>query len=123
MSNKIIIELPLPSRTLSPNCRDHWASMATKKKAARRMAALATFHQGGQGGNFKGYRLDFYWPNKRRRDKDNAAAMCKAYLDGVADCTGQDDSEWDFDGVRFAIDRNNPRLEIVFTELDNNAGG
>jgi hypothetical protein len=40
--------------------------------------------------------------------------MCKAYLDGVADCTGQDDSEWDFDGVRFEIDRENPRLEIVF---------
>ena len=117
--SKVIIELPLPSRTLSPNSRDHWATMATKKKAARLMAAREAFYQNGQQ-KFAGYRLDFFWPNKRRRDKDNAAAMCKAYLDGVADCTGQDDSEWDFDGVRFAIDRDNPRLEIVFTELPTN---
>jgi hypothetical protein len=41
-------------------------------------------------------------------------------LDGVADCTSQDDSEWDFDGVRFEVDRENPRLEIVFTELPTN---
>ncbi len=80
------------------------------------MAALETFNQVGICW-FRAYRLDFYWPTKRRRDKDNAAAMCKAYLDGVADCTTQDDSEWDFNGVRFAIDKENPRLEIVFTEL------
>jgi len=91
-----------------------WRGVATYKKAARRMAGLEAFHQVGQQ-KFNGYRLDFYWPNERRRDKDNATAMCKAYLDGVSDCTGQDDSEWDFDGVRFAVDRENPRLEIVFT--------
>jgi crossover junction endodeoxyribonuclease RusA len=111
------ITLPLPSRNLSPNSRVHWSKLAEHKKAARRMAALETWNQVESVFAFKGYRLDFYWPTKRRRDKDNAAAMCKAYLDGVADCTSQDDSEWDFDGVRFEIDRDNPRLEIVFTEL------
>ena len=112
MSNKTIT-LPLPSRNLSPNARLNWRIVAGFKRQARRLAALDTFQQVGQQ-QFKRYRLDFYWPTKRRRDKDNAAAMCKAYLDGVADCTGQDDSEWDFDGVRFEIDRDNPRLEIVF---------
>ena len=91
---------------------------ANAKKTARRNAAIMAFQQ-IEAQPFKGYRLDFYWPTKRRRDKDNAAAMCKAYLDGVADCVGQDDSDWDFDGVRFAIDKENPRLEIVFTELTN----
>jgi hypothetical protein len=110
------ITLPLPSRNLSPNARLNWRIVAGFKVSARRLSALETFQQVGPI-RFKGYRLDFYWPTKRRRDKDNAAAMCKAYLDGVADCTGQDDSEWDFDGVRFDIDRENPRLEIVFTEL------
>ena len=110
------ITLPLPSRNLSPNVVGHWTLKAGAKKTARRLAALEAFDQ-LEDFALKGYRLDFYWPTKRRRDKDNAAAMCKAYLDGVADCTGQDDSEWDFDGVRFAIDRDNPRLEIVFTEL------
>jgi len=108
------ITLPLPSRNLSPNGRLNWRIVAGFKKQARRLAALEAFDQ-LEDLALKGYRLDFYWPTKRRRDKDNAAAMCKAYLDGVADCTGQDDSEWDFDGVRFAIDRDNPRLEIVFT--------
>ncbi len=79
------------------------------------MAALEAFQQVGICA-FKGYRLDFYWGSARRRDKDNAAAMCKAYLDGIADCTGQDDSEWDFDGVRFAIDADNPRLEIIIKQ-------
>jgi len=111
------ITLPLPSRNLSPNARVHWSKLADFKKRARRLAAFETFAQIGQQ-QFKGYRLDFFWPNKRRRDKDNATACCKAYLDGVADCTGQDDSEWDFDGVRFEIDRENPRLEIVFTEME-----
>ncbi len=114
--NTKTITLPLPSRNLSPNSRVHWSKLAEYKKAARRNAAHETWMQIGIC-RLKGYRLDFYWPTKRRRDKDNAAAMCKAYLDGVADCTGQDDSEWDFDGVRFAIDKENPRLEIVFTEL------
>ena len=110
------ITLPLPSRNLSPNGRLNWRIVAGFKKQARRLAALEAFDQ-LEDFALKGYRLDFYWPTKRRRDKDNAAAMCKAYLDGVADCTGQDDSEWDFDGVRFEIDKENPRLEIVFTEL------
>jgi hypothetical protein len=114
-----VITLPLPSRNLSPNARKGFFGLAAYKKSARRLAGLETFQQVGQQ-HFKGYRLDFYWPNKRQRDKDNAAAMCKAYLDGVADCTGQDDSEWDFDGVRFEIDREHPRLEIVFTELPTN---
>ena len=108
------ITLPLPSRNLSPNARVHWSKLALFKGSARRLAALETWNQYMIGAPFKGYRLDFYWPTKRRRDKDNAAAMCKAYLDGVADCTGQDDSEWEFYGVRFAIDKENPRLEIVF---------
>jgi len=116
MSDKKTITLPLPSRNLSPNSRAHWTKLAEHKKSARRMAALETFNQVGVC-RFKGYRLDFYWPSNRRRDRDNAAAMCKAYLDGVADCSSQDDSEWEFDGVRFEIDKENPRLEIVFTEL------
>jgi len=110
------ITLPLPSRNLSINTRLHYHARATHTKAARRLAGLECFQQVGIC-KFKGYRLDFYWPNKIRRDKDGAATRCKAYLDGVADCTSQDDSEWEFDGVRFAIDKENPRLEIVFTEL------
>tara|TARA_R110000744_G_scaffold90984_5_gene176590 strand:- start:472 stop:747 length:276 start_codon:yes stop_codon:yes gene_type:complete len=89
--------------------------LAAAKKAARRHAAVETWDQVG-GMKIKSYRLDFYWGSNRRRDKDNASASCKAYLDGVADALMQDDSEWDFNGVRFEIDKGNPRLEIVFEQ-------
>ena len=115
--SKVIIELPLPSRNLSPNARVHWTIKAAHKKSARRNATIMAFEQIEQQ-PFASYRLHFYWPTKRRRDQDNAAASCKSVLDGIADFTGQDDSEWDFDGVRFAIDKENPRLEIVFTEME-----
>ena len=112
MKNPIKITLPLPSRKLSPNSRHHWGLVCQEKKIARRLAKVQTFAQVGQFA-IKSYRLDFYWPNKRRRDKDNACASCKSYLDGVADCMQQDDSEWDFDGVRFDVDVLSPRLEIL----------
>lgn len=67
-----------------------------------------------KGVRIKSYKLTFFWPDKRRRDRDNASACCKAYLDGISDTTGQDDSEWEFNSVRFDIDRANPRLEIEF---------
>jgi crossover junction endodeoxyribonuclease RusA len=110
------ITLPLPSRNLSPNARLHWAAKAKHTREAKRLAWVAAWEQVGVM-SIKAYRLDFYWATQRRRDKDNAAAMCKAYLDGIAKNFGQDDSEWDFDGVRFHIDRENPRLEIVIFEL------
>ncbi len=110
--SQLKITLPLPSRNLSPNARVHWTVSSRHKKIARRLSMIQTFAQVGQF-KIKSYRLDFYWPNKRRRDKDNACASCKSYLDGVADCMEQDDSEWDFDGVRFHVDVLSPRLEIV----------
>lgn len=112
------IVLPLPSRNLSPNSRLHWAALAKCKRDARKIAAHLTWAKFSNEGKpvFAGYRLDFYWANARRRDRDNATASCKAYLDGISDAVEQDDSEWEFDGVRFEIDRANPRLEVVFRE-------
>jgi len=111
------ITLPLPSRNLSPNSQVHWSIKAKNRKSARRDAALLAFHQCGPQ-QFTGYRLDFYWPVKRRRDRDNACASAKSALDGIADAMRQDDSEWEFYGVRFSIDSENPRLEIVFSEIE-----
>jgi len=66
---------------------------------------------------FKSYRLRFFWETKHRHDADNAVASCKSFLDGISDAIGQDDSEWEFNGVRFELDRDNPRLEIEFEEV------
>jgi len=39
-------------------------------------------------------RLTFHPPDRRARDTDNMLAMCKAYLDGVSDAYGVNDSRF-----------------------------
>lgn len=111
------ITLPLPSAKLSPNARLHWAAKAKAVKQHRLTAKLICSATGvgfESPVRFASYHLHFFWPDNRRRDRDNATARCKAYLDGIADAIGQDDSEWSFDGVRTDVDKGRPRLEICF---------
>lgn len=111
-SESVIITLPLPSPDLSPNKKLHW----TRKHHATQVARQFAYSKGSgyMGQKFSGYQLHFFWPDKRRRDQDNASASCKAYLDGFSDYIGQDDSEWNHNGVRFHTDKEKPRLEIHF---------
>lgn len=99
------LELPWPSRELSPNARGHWAKEARFKKGAREFAHW-TAKECGLSRMVRaapdGYYLDnppkititFCPPDKRRRDLDNAIASFKAYQDGIADALGIDDSRW-----------------------------
>lgn len=112
----IIIRLPLPEKELSPNARIHWSVKSKHTKAARYYAKSIAASL-PDGIKFSSYVLRFTWKDKRRHDMDNATAAVKAYLDGIADAIGQDDSEWEFDGVRF----NEPSkvgacVEIVFQQ-------
>ena len=107
------IILPIPVAKLSPNARVHWAQLA-KAKREHRATAFRIASNLYTNRKLKRDRLHFFWKDKRRRDRDNASAMCKAYLDGIADAFKQDDSEWLFDGVRFDLDKENPRVEIRF---------
>ena len=114
--NTKTITLPLPSRNLSPNARVHHFVLARHKKAYRRLVALECFQQVGIL-KIKSFELVYYHKTKRNRDDDNHISMFKSGRDGIADCFNQDDSEFICSGVRFEIDKDNPRLEIVFTEL------
>ena len=108
------ITLPLPPMALSPNARSHWAVKHKAAKSYRQAALLmATTHCDlYRGVEFESYTLHFFFGDKRRRDKDNYTARMKSALDGISDAIGQDDSEWNFDGVRFEIDKSNPRVEV-----------
>lgn len=123
---EIRIKLPLPSRALSPNSRVHWRKKGKETQTARMIARAATAKAlAPLPRDFRfevlGYRLVFMWPDRRRRDDDNAAASCKAYRDGVADALGIDDS-----GLRMkevpvmAVDREDPGLffDIFLRECD-----
>lgn len=109
------IILPLPAPVLSPNARAHWSKVARTKKAYRHTAYILALESGAKKLRFSAYRLEFTFKDKRRRDRDNFSAAMKSALDGIADATGQDDSEWDFDGVRFADpDKENTHVKVIF---------
>lgn len=111
----ITLTLPLPDARLSANARVHWRQKSKLVREHRQLANVLASHQFQlQRPKVKGYKLRFVWPDKRRRDKDNASSRCKSYLDGVADYLRQDDSEWEFYGVEFA-DPDKPRVEFEFT--------
>jgi hypothetical protein len=112
-----IIKLPIPSAKLSANARCHWSEKARLNKQHRKLAHYhAALQLGLDAQKISGYKLVFYWPDKRRRDKRNASERCKAYEDGISDFLKQDDSEWDFNGVQFGEpDKKEPRVEFHLT--------
>ena len=90
------VTLPWPPRTLSPNSRTHWATMA-KAKAMYRHTCWALAKQSLEPISPEArplILLTFRPPSRRRHDLDNALASIKSGLDGVASALGCDDSRW-----------------------------
>lgn len=84
------IQFPWPSRVLSPNGRSHFATKAKAVKAARKVGFYAT--KESKMPPCVNFRLVFCPPTNRARDLDNLVASCKAYLDGMAQAWGVNDS-------------------------------
>jgi len=101
---KFAINLPWPDKNLSPNARVHWAVKAKATKKARGDAHLMT-KAATRGLTFSEYSFQFGVsvtriyspPNRNRRDKDGCDAATKAYLDGISDALGIDDSKFDLE--------------------------
>lgn len=90
--------LPWPDRVLHPNARPHFIVLAKARKAARAYAACAA-KNAWSGRNFPETGrlhlwIDFYPPDKRRRDDDGLLSSMKAARDGIADALGIDDSRF-----------------------------
>lgn len=96
----IRIALPWPPRELHPNARTHWAKKAKATRAARLWAQTATYAAGVRPrdcdipASMKATAV-FCPPDSRRRDTDGMLSNIKAYLDGIADVIGIDDSRWE----------------------------
>lgn len=113
--NALTIDLPWPHRALHPNARIHWAVKAKHTKKARADAAWLAKAAGA--GKLVAGALDvtatFLPPDARRRDTDGMFSSIKAYLDGLADASGIDDSQFNLSIRRGDIVRNGlVRLEI-----------
>jgi crossover junction endodeoxyribonuclease RusA len=102
--------LPWPARVLHPNSRPHWAQRSKAAKKARTDARLLTmawrsvFPAPLPDGPLHLW-LDFFPPDKRKRDDDGLLAAFKAQRDGIADALGIDDSRF----VSHPILRTEPR--------------
>lgn len=93
---KAEIFLPWPDRRLSPNSRQHWASLARAKKSAKRTAYYTALEAGlGKiAAETITVRYSFYPPDRRTYDRDNLIARMKAGQDGIAAAIGVDDGLW-----------------------------
>ena len=90
------VTLPWPPSELSPNSRKHWRTKAKVAREYRRACYYAAKEAGldlmelPDAGRIHLW-LDFYPPNRIRRDDDNLLAAFKAGRDGLADALGIDD--------------------------------
>jgi crossover junction endodeoxyribonuclease RusA len=92
--------LPWPPAELSPNWRGHWAKRARAARSYRHTCRTLAIAAGievpayaANGGPIN-LRLDFFPPNRVRRDDDNAVAAFKAGRDGIADAMRCDDARF-----------------------------
>jgi len=122
-AQSVIIDLPLPRSALSPNSRVNWRTRA-KAVARYRDAAYLVTRQ-AQGGARRRWRravarATFYWPDRIRRDGDNAEASLKPAFDGMVDAgLIVDDSTAVLTRDRpvHQVDRRNPRVVIEVREV------
>jgi len=94
--NEVRVQLPWPSKDLSPNARVHWARKSRATRTARTEAWLVTGAVCRRPGWPRAaVALTFHPPDKRRRDLQNCIGSAKALVDGIADALGIDDSLFD----------------------------
>jgi len=98
----IQITFPWPDKSLSPNGRAHWTRKYKMGKKARMDAFLLAKAAGCTSKSFDGYDgkiwvwMMFYPKTRNYPDMDNCLAMCKAYLDGIADALQINDRRFVF---------------------------
>jgi len=123
MTEQVVITLPLPPRILSPNCPvGSFRGRMMRAAAAKKQKCLAqeSAEDALRGARWKKASVQaiFYHTTKRRRDDVNALASLKAAYDGVilAGLLPDDDREHlRTTGAEFKIDKDWPRVELVFT--------
>ncbi len=90
------IILSWPDKRLSPNARGHWAAKAKAASNYRREGYISAKASGAVidwDGKIHAF-IDFYPPDKRRRDDDNLIASFKSARDGIAEALGVDDKRF-----------------------------
>lgn len=121
---RLTITIPLPDPCLSPNSRKHWRVKAKATATYRMLAKLAALNAicGEIGADEMGWetanvQCRFFWPDKRRRDRDNAQSSMKSALDGITDARlWHDDVGVTTLPTMMDYDKDRPRVEITISK-------
>lgn len=118
---EITVSLPVPPMALSKNTRVHWAKRHTvfqahKLMAMSRIREACDYYPPVWGGPVT---VSVRWYAKRRQwpDTDNAIGRLAAFVDGAQDADlFVNDRQIIGYHVEFDVDKQNPRVEMTFTE-------
>mgnify|MGYP003149118400 CR=1 FL=1 len=116
---ELSLTLRLPPKELSPNSRFHWAAKRQVINSYRSLAGAMALQQwvGRRPMDQATIQYRFFWPDRRRRDDDNAIGSMKCARDGIADAgVVRDDRDFTTLPAIFDVDRANPRVEILIQE-------
>jgi crossover junction endodeoxyribonuclease RusA len=103
----ILFPVSWPDKNLSSNARVHWAKKAKATKAAREEAYWSAKSKGIDNltrAERYDVLVEFYPPDRRKRDAHNFPAMVKGHLDGLADALGCDDNAFNVTWKAHAFD-------------------
>lgn len=123
----VTIILPLPPSVLNTNGQHgHWSKRAKALRKCRKLAYLETQRARVESGPWENVEVQaaFFHRMKRRRDGANFNPMLKGYCDGIVDAglaVDDDYEHWTPLAPTFAIDKENPRVELTITRKDNDA--
>lgn len=100
-----MIELPFPTKILWPNgrTRSFMAKhrMLKKHREWARLATLADKTRPAIGEGRVQLTITVYPKTRNRIDADAPISACKAYIDGIADALGIDDSRFNLPRLQF----------------------
>lgn len=88
------VTLPWPPRECSLNARVHHMMLHKAKGRYKDMCYWLAKKAQLQSPQSPVVSIDFFPPDRRRRDVDNVLASCKAGIDGIAQAVGIDDSNF-----------------------------
>lgn len=97
MTEVHIIRLPWPSSDLTPHAKGGWKKKARATKEARNQAWAAAMEKPRVPCVPDAVIFVEYWPKAYRGDVHNMHGRMKAYIDGIADAMGCDDSKFRVD--------------------------
>lgn len=118
------VELEWPPHCLQPNARVHWRK---KGEAAKRYRAAAGWSAMAAGykdlSHYTGLSLHitFHPPSARRADVDNMLASIKHGLDGIADATLVNDSNFEIT-IKKSTPIKGGKVSIAITGINDEQG-